>query len=91
MLGALAPVSAALRMYVLTLNAALKDTGVHAATLTIGGLIEGGDIHATATQFHPELDLPTLNPTEIANTAWTMYGDRTKPEAEFAAIPIPTH
>ncbi|TDC13579.1 SDR family NAD(P)-dependent oxidoreductase, partial [Kribbella albertanoniae] len=45
MLGALAPASAALRMFVLTLNAALRDTGVYAATLTIGGLIEGGDIH----------------------------------------------
>jgi NADP-dependent 3-hydroxy acid dehydrogenase YdfG len=84
MLGALAPASAALRMYLLTLNAALTDTNVYAATLTIGGLIEGGDIHTN-------LDLPTLKPDEIANTAWTMYGDRTKPEAEFAAVPIPTH
>lgn len=89
MLGALAPASAALRMYVLTLNAALKDTNVYAATLTIGGLIQGGDIHTSATQSYPDAALPTLNPTEIANTAWTMYLDRTLPESEFAAIPVP--
>ncbi|TDD51357.1 SDR family NAD(P)-dependent oxidoreductase [Kribbella antibiotica] len=86
MLGALAPASAALRMYVLTLNAALKDTGVHAATLTIGGLIEGGDIHTTATRAYPTADLPTLDPVAIADAAWAMYTARDLPEREFNAL-----
>jgi len=89
MLGALAPASAALRMYVLTLNAALKDTNVYAATLTIGGLIRGGDIHTTATQTYPDVPLPTLDPIDIAETAWTMYVDRAAPESEFSAIALP--
>ena len=88
MLGALAPASAALRMYVLTLNAALKDTNVYAATLTIGGLIQGGDIHTTATRSYPDVALPTLDPTKIADAAWTLYVDRAAPEAEFSAITV---
>lgn len=86
MLGALAPASAALRMYVLTLNEALKDTNVYAATLTIGGLIEGGDIHTAAAHAYPAADLPMLDPAEIADAAWTMYTTRDLPEREFNAL-----
>ncbi|MFK4085154.1 SDR family NAD(P)-dependent oxidoreductase [Kribbella sp. NPDC020789] len=86
MLGALAPASAALRMYVLTLNEALKDTGVHAATLTIGGLIEGGDIHTAVSRSHPEAGLPVLDPAQLADAAWDMYTTRDLPEREFNAL-----
>ncbi|BCJ46921.1 hypothetical protein GCM10010168_35590 [Actinoplanes ianthinogenes] len=44
-LGTLAPASAALRMYALTLHESLKDQGVYVGALTIGGLVAGGDIH----------------------------------------------
>ncbi|MFI6501799.1 SDR family NAD(P)-dependent oxidoreductase [Nonomuraea typhae] len=83
MLGTLAPASAALRMYVLTLAESLKEHGIHAATLTIGGLVERGDIH-TANP-HLLMEGGTLNPDEIADTAWNLYRARESSEAEFIA------
>ncbi|OLT19500.1 short-chain dehydrogenase [Pseudonocardia sp. CNS-139] len=85
MLGSLAPASAALRMYVLTLNAALDGTGVYAATLTIGGLIERGDIH----RMFEDQGIPmtaTLNPDDIAERAWHMRETRTEAEAVFDVL-----
>jgi NAD(P)-dependent dehydrogenase (short-subunit alcohol dehydrogenase family) len=84
MLGNLAPASAALRMYVLTLAAAVKEKGVYAATLTIGGLIERGDIHRMLAGQGGQL--PTLDPDEIADTAWRMYVARDEAEAVFDAF-----
>jgi NAD(P)-dependent dehydrogenase (short-subunit alcohol dehydrogenase family) len=88
MLGSLAPASAALRMYVLTLNAALQEKGVYAATLTIGGLIERGDIHRALQGYVAENGEPfaTLDPDEIAETAWSMYVTRDEAEAEFTVL-----
>ncbi|WP_157250271.1 SDR family NAD(P)-dependent oxidoreductase [Nonomuraea typhae] len=86
MLGTLAPASAALRMYVLTLAESLKEHGIHAATLTIGGLIERGDIH-TANP-HLVMEGGTLNPDDIADTAWDLYRARESHEAEFIAPAI---
>ncbi|RSM72590.1 short-chain dehydrogenase [Actinoplanes sp. ATCC 53533] len=84
MLGNLAPASAALRMYVLTLHAALADRGVYVGALTIGGLVIGGDIHRMLTEQGHQL--PTLDPDAIAETAWRMAVERTDPEAVFDAI-----
>jgi NAD(P)-dependent dehydrogenase (short-subunit alcohol dehydrogenase family) len=84
MLGNFAPASAALRMYVLTLAAAVKEKGVYAATLTIGGLIERGDIHRMFAEQGGQL--PTLDPDEIADTAWEMYVARDEAEAVFDAF-----
>lgn len=87
MLGNLAPAAAALRMYVLTLAEALKESGVYAATLTIGGLIERGDIHRSFQERDPALEgIGTLDPDDIADTAWTMYVDRDRTEADFNAL-----
>jgi NADP-dependent 3-hydroxy acid dehydrogenase YdfG len=89
MLGTLAPAAAALRMYALTLNAAVREQGVYVATLTIGGVIERGDIHryvAERREFDFEAGL--LNPDDIAEEAWTMYIERNRPEAEFTKLPI---
>ncbi|MFJ7218729.1 SDR family NAD(P)-dependent oxidoreductase [Amycolatopsis sp. NPDC098790] len=86
MLGSLAPASAALRMYVLTLHAALHETGVYAGALTIGGLIERGDIHREFTSQDHGFTVGTLNPDDIADTAWALYTDRTEAEAEFTAM-----
>jgi NADP-dependent 3-hydroxy acid dehydrogenase YdfG len=89
MLGQFALVVAALRNYALTLHAALADQGVYAGTLTIGGLIDRGDIHAmltadpansAATQGY------TLNPDDIADTAWEMYRTRDRAETVFDAL-----
>jgi NADP-dependent 3-hydroxy acid dehydrogenase YdfG len=85
-LGDLAVSSAALRNYALTLNAGLAEQGVYAGTLTIGGLIERGDIHTMLTA-QPERfgDVGTLDPDDIAETAYRMYIERDRPEAVFTA------
>jgi short-subunit dehydrogenase len=84
MLGGLALAAAALRNYAVTLHAALAPAGVYAGTLTIGGLIERGDIHRLMLE-NPNLfggaAASTLNPDELADTLWRMYRDRTESEA----------
>lgn len=86
-LGALAVSSAALRNYAVTLHAALSARGVYAGTLTIGGLVERGDIHTLVTaQSDAFGDIPTLNPDLIADEAWRLYTDRDRPETVFNAL-----
>jgi short-subunit dehydrogenase len=88
-LGNLALSSAALRNYAVTLNAALAEHGVYAGTLTIGGLIERGDIHRLVTA-QPDLfgDAKghTLNPDDLADTAWDLYTRRDRAEVVFNAL-----
>ncbi|MGW4209694.1 SDR family NAD(P)-dependent oxidoreductase [Lentzea sp. NPDC004789] len=89
MLGAFAVASAALRNYVVTLNAALADKGAYAGTLTIGGVVERGDIHRMV-QNRPEQfgDLAghTLDPDDIAEVAWQMFVKRDRAEEVFSAL-----
>ncbi|MQY18660.1 SDR family NAD(P)-dependent oxidoreductase [Nocardia macrotermitis] len=89
MLGQLALVVAALRNYALTLHPALAEQGVYAGTLTIGGLIERGDIHAAMTA-DPATSVAvqehTLDPDEVADTAWEMYQKRDRAETIFDAL-----
>ena len=86
-LGGLALASAALRNYAITLNAALQPAGVYACTITIGGLIERGDIHR-AMQANPGLfaNVTSLNPDDLAETVWHLYTERTEPEAVINAL-----
>lgn len=88
-LGALALTSAALRNYAVTLNAALAEKGVYAGTLTIGGVVERGDIHQTVKSM-PErfgsLAGHTLDPDDIAETAWQMFVKRDRAEEVFSAL-----
>lgn len=88
-LGALALSSAALRNYALTLNAALADKGAYAGTLTIGGVVERGDIHKLVAS-RPEqfggLAEHTLNPDDIAETAWRMFVERDRAEEVFNVL-----
>jgi short-subunit dehydrogenase len=86
MIGNLALSSAALRNYAITLHAALADQGVYAGTLTIGGLIERGDIHRMIVGEADRLDgmtVGTLNPDDLADTAWDLYKNRDRAEATF--------
>lgn len=88
-LGALALSSAALRNYALTLNAGLADRGIYAGVLTIGGLIERGDIHAFATarpEVFGDIGDRTLDPDAIAAEAWLLYARRDRPEATFDVL-----
>ena len=84
MLGAMAIHSAALRNYAVTLHAALAPQGVYAGTLTIGGLIERGDIHALVTT-DPRFGVPgpvaSLDPDALADTAWELVAKRDRAEA----------
>jgi NAD(P)-dependent dehydrogenase (short-subunit alcohol dehydrogenase family) len=88
-LGGLALASAALRNYAVTLHEALAPAGVYAGTLTIGGLIERGDIHRALLE-HPDLfggvRASTLNPDQLADTLWQLYRNRTEPEAVANAL-----
>ena len=87
-LGGLALFAAALRNYAVTLNAGLAPAGVYAGTITIGGLIERGDIH-TAMQQNPafvELGVGTLNPDDLAETVWQLYTERDQAEAVVNAL-----
>jgi NAD(P)-dependent dehydrogenase (short-subunit alcohol dehydrogenase family) len=88
-LGGMALASAALRNYAITLNAALQPAGVYAGTITIGGLIDRGDIH-TAMQANPDLagnlTAATLNPDDLADTVWQLYTERTQAEAVINAL-----
>jgi NADP-dependent 3-hydroxy acid dehydrogenase YdfG len=82
-LGGLALTSAALRNYAVTLHEALKPKGIYAGTITIGGLIDRGDIYQ-AMQANPDLvgiDAATLNPDELAEIVWRLYSERTEAEA----------
>lgn len=88
-LGGLAVTSAALRNYVLTLNAGLAEHGVYAGTLTIGGLIERGDIHGAISADPGQLGdmaATTLDPDDIAEAAWQMYAKRDRAETVFDVI-----
>ncbi|MCP2248953.1 SDR family NAD(P)-dependent oxidoreductase [Lentzea aerocolonigenes] len=88
-LGALALTSAALRNYALTLNAALADKGVYAGTLTIGGVVERGDIHemvASRPERFGDLAGHTLDPDDIAEVAWQMFVKRDRAEEVFSVL-----
>ncbi|MEU7477989.1 SDR family NAD(P)-dependent oxidoreductase [Lentzea sp. NPDC042327] len=86
-LGALTINAAALRNYAVTLNAALADKGIYAGTLTIGGLIERGDIHRMITANPGQYgEIPTLNPDDIAETAWQLTAERNRAEAVFNVL-----
>lgn len=88
MLGGLALGAAALRQYALTLNAALAPRGIYAGTLTIGGIVERGDIHAmisAAPEAFGDVSGHTLNPDAIAEVAWELYTTRDRGEETFSA------
>jgi NAD(P)-dependent dehydrogenase (short-subunit alcohol dehydrogenase family) len=86
MLGALAPASAALRTYALTLNAALPGTGVYVGTLVIGGLIERGDVYRHAVAAFGAGTLPTLDPDVIAEAAARLAAGRDRAEIIFDVL-----
>jgi NADP-dependent 3-hydroxy acid dehydrogenase YdfG len=81
-MGSLAITSGALRNYVVTLNAGLADHGIYAGIVTIGGLIERGDLHQAFTS-NPHFNNPgvIVNPDNIADTAWELYAKRDRAEA----------
>ncbi len=88
-LGALAVAAAGLRNYVVTLNAGLAGTGVYAGTLTIGGLVERGDIHKLVLSKPDQfggVPTRTLDPDDIAETAWDMVTIRDRAEQVFSVF-----
>lgn len=85
-LGPNVPSSAALRQYVLALNASLAPLGVYAGAVTIGGLIERGDIHQMITKSGVDVGAGTLDPDAVAAEAWDLYAKRDRAEATFNAM-----
>ena len=87
MIGAFAVPSAALRNYVLTLNATVADKGVLAANLIIGGLVERGDIHAHVTANAETFGrIGSLNPDDIADAAWDLHTKRDRADEVFSVF-----
>ena len=89
LIGSLAIAAAALRNYAITLHAALADQGVYAGTLTIGGLIERGDIHRMVLEEADRLGgmtVGTLDPDDLADTAWDLHTKRETAEATFNVL-----
>jgi NADP-dependent 3-hydroxy acid dehydrogenase YdfG len=89
MLGQLALAAAALRNYAVTLHAALVDRGIYAGTLTIGGLVQRGDIHTMVTADparYGRVDGHTLDPDHLADAAWNLYRTRTHAEEIFDVV-----
>jgi NAD(P)-dependent dehydrogenase (short-subunit alcohol dehydrogenase family) len=78
--------SAALRQHVLALHASLAPLGVYAGAVTIGGLIERGDIHAMITASGLDVPAGTLDPDAIADEAWNLYAKRDRAEVTFNAM-----
>lgn len=90
-LGNLALLAAALRQYALTLNAGLSDMGVYAGTLTIGGLVERGDIYEMVSNDEEMSKMAagrTLNPDDLADVAWDMHRKRDRPEETFNVLDL---
>ena len=90
-LGGLALASAALRNYALTLHAALEPAGVFAGTITIGGLIERGDIHQAMVgngELFAGVAAATLDPDELAEMVWQLYLDGTEAEVVVNALTV---
>jgi hypothetical protein len=63
--------------------------GVYAGTLTIGGLIERGDIYrfvASQRERFADAGIASVNPDEIADAAWDLYVNRDRAEATFSVL-----
>lgn len=91
-LGSFAVSSAAIRNYAVTLNATLAEHGIYAGTLTIGGGVQRGDIYEhmkTQTDRFGDISAYSLDPDDIAETAWQMYTSRDRAETVFNALPSP--
>lgn len=87
-LGGLSLVAAAYRAYALNLHAALAPEGVYAGTLTVGGMIAGGDIASGMKERLPASDLApiTIQPDDLAETVWRLVDERTEPEVVVDVI-----
>ena len=88
-LGNLAILSAALRTYALSLNAALSEQGIYAGCLVVGGGIERSDIYrmlASQPEKFGDVKAMSLDPDDIADTAWTLFAERDRSEAVFNAL-----
>lgn len=95
-LGHLAPIGAALRNYTLTLNAAVADRGVFAASIVIGGGVRGGDIYAAmasnaerlaaAGLDADQLATMSLDPDAMADQVWDLAVARDRAELVFSVL-----
>ena len=80
-ISGLGPAMAATRNFVAGLHGEVKDLGVYAGMVFLGGVVEGSDAlrHEMA---HGELPpgFPILNPGDIAAEIWTMIAERSRVE-----------
>jgi NAD(P)-dependent dehydrogenase (short-subunit alcohol dehydrogenase family) len=76
------PLMAAVRNYVLTLNAEAGPRGVYAGTVSIGGGIERseGFTALIASGIPMDPNFPVLDPDAIAEDIWNLVAKRDRPE-----------
>lgn len=86
-LSPIGQVMAATRNYALTLNAEVLPKGVYVGSVSIGALIDrsAGKIALEANGV--KLDIPTIDPDDIAQEVWGLVTKRDRPEAILPPLP----
>jgi NAD(P)-dependent dehydrogenase (short-subunit alcohol dehydrogenase family) len=78
---------AAQRNLLQALHTAVAEKGVYVGGLYIGAAIENTPFHAQLQAAKaagaPVPDIPTVNPTQLANLLWTMHNTTRQPEATY--------
>ena len=91
-LSGLGPAMAAARNYFLTLHAELAPRGVYAGALHVAGIINGSAGHRAVTggTVAHGVDftrIPLLEPSDLAETMWTLFTKRDQAEETVPAQP----
>ncbi|MFI1887759.1 SDR family NAD(P)-dependent oxidoreductase [Streptomyces jumonjinensis] len=81
------PVLAALRNYLHTLHGEVADRGVHVGGLAVRAVIERSEGHRAlrSGDMRLAIDLPTVDPDELADLAWNLVTHRDRTEVVHPA------
>ncbi|MEU6765580.1 SDR family NAD(P)-dependent oxidoreductase [Streptomyces sp. NPDC046853] len=79
-LSGLAPLGAAARNYIHSLNGELAAAGVYAGTLSVGASIARSEMSALIAETGTNTEYPVVDPDDIAEQYWDMYTKRDRIE-----------
>jgi short-subunit dehydrogenase len=81
------PAQAAQRNYLQSLNAEVAAKGVYVGMLYIGAAIRNSAFHTEMERAKaagdPVWEMPTVDPTHLADRLWTMHSTKGQPEATY--------
>ncbi|HCI5738315.1 TPA: SDR family NAD(P)-dependent oxidoreductase [Klebsiella variicola subsp. variicola] len=86
-LSPIGQVMAATRNYALTLNAEVLPKGVYVGSVSIGALIDRSAGKSALEANGVKLDIPTIDPDDIAQEVWGLVTKRDRPEALLPPLP----